>query len=531
MFAAEEPRARNPGPVFFPPQGHDVTHNVVEAVGVDFGETVTFLLVVEFRVEDIDIARQAALAPKVIPDILVARQDVLGGDAESGCQGGDEALGVIRGVAVILVDIGEQGIVVPERLTIPPPPAAVGPAGQGFSGIPFSLAMVEQAVRGKLRLEPAQQRAAEFAFVRAHRGEVPLLAFHVVNADESRLSAHGQPDITGHKFAVDLVADGFNIRPLRFGIGFGDAGRFHHAADFHVMGKLRLTDPDGAADRGGRAGVRRAGQGNVAFTREQAGGGIKAHPARPGQIDFHPRVEIGEIHLGAGRPVEGFDVRSKLDQVTADKPGGQSLVAQQLHHEEGGVAAGTGLERQGLLRSLHTGFQPDAVLDVVGEAGVEIDQILDGAAFGAVDGVVVFGKGEAAGIFFQEGTEFLGGGRFVGEGKFLGIFLEEKVEGIKHRQFRHEVHLNGEFRERFFEIEAGEVIGKGILLPVQEMLASLDLQRVGNDRGAAVGGRPQADDVGTVHSGPVVFVSGAVGKGDVDGHCRTGISRTSAGMG
>ena len=67
-----------------------------------------------------------------------------------------------------------------------------------------------------------------------------------------------------------------------FGVGLGDARRFPDALHLHVVLELDLGLVDRAGDRRGGAGLRRAGERNVAFAREQARGGIETDPARAG---------------------------------------------------------------------------------------------------------------------------------------------------------------------------------------------------------------------------------------------------------
>ena len=62
-------------------------------------------------------------------------------------------------------------------------------------------------------------------------------------------------------------------------------------------------------------------------------------------------------------------------------------------------------------------------------------------------------------------------------------------------------------------------IAERVLLPVDEVVLGLDVQRVGEDRRAAVRRRAQADDLRPEACGPVVGVFRAVGKRDVKGHC------------
>ena len=56
----------------------------------------------------------------------------------------------------------------------------------------------------------------------------------------------------------------------------------------------------GAAEPGSGRGRQR----QMAFAGEQAGRRIEPDPAGPGQVDFGPGVQIGEILVGAGGPVQ-----------------------------------------------------------------------------------------------------------------------------------------------------------------------------------------------------------------------------------
>lgn len=60
-------------------------------------------------------------------------------------------------------------------------------------------------------------------------------------------------------------------------------------------------------------GWRRAGQRNMAFTGQQARGGVQPNPAGAGQVHLAPGVQIGEIDLGAAGAIERFLVGLELD--------------------------------------------------------------------------------------------------------------------------------------------------------------------------------------------------------------------------
>ena len=65
-------------------------------------------LVVQARLEGVDVDRQPALAPQVVEDVLVGGMDVLVGDAQPRRQLADEALGILRRVVRGRAFVGEQ---------------------------------------------------------------------------------------------------------------------------------------------------------------------------------------------------------------------------------------------------------------------------------------------------------------------------------------------------------------------------------------------------------------------------------------
>ena len=92
--------------------------------------------------------------------------------------------------------------------------------------------------------------------------------------------------------------------PLLFGIGLGDSRGLINAGDRHVMGKLDLGLIDTALNRCSAGWLRRTGQRNMAFARQQTRSGIEPNPAGTGQINLAPGVQVGKVHLGAARAVE-----------------------------------------------------------------------------------------------------------------------------------------------------------------------------------------------------------------------------------
>ena len=87
--------------------------------------------------------------------------------------------------------------------------------------------------------------------------------------------------------------------------------------------------------------MRRGGERDVALAAQQARGDVEADPAGAGQIDFGPGVQVGEIVL-ASAAFERIDVGLQLDQVAGHEARREPEMAQDLHQQPGGVAAGAG---------------------------------------------------------------------------------------------------------------------------------------------------------------------------------------------
>src|SRR5712664_92913 len=99
----------------------------------------------EARIERVDVRRQLALAPEVIPDILVGGEDVLRIDFQVGGDRFQEERRLRLADAVVDALVGEQARIVPARLAVLAPVAAERPARQRLAGVPLTLAVVEKS--------------------------------------------------------------------------------------------------------------------------------------------------------------------------------------------------------------------------------------------------------------------------------------------------------------------------------------------------------------------------------------------------
>jgi hypothetical protein len=196
----------------------------------------------------------------------------------------------------------------------------------------------------------------------------------------------------------------------------------------------------------------------------------------------------------------------------------QPQVTQQLHHQPAGVAARTRQVGQGHFRRLHARLHADQVADVVLQALIQPDQEVDGAllvARHAVDeGLQARRRRPLDKVRRQVVREF----RRVGKGVVLGIGLEEEVERVVHRHLGHQVHRDLEFGGRLGKHQACQVVGKGVLLPVDEVSGRLDAQRIAKDRRAAMRCRAQAHHLRRQADAAVVAVMRDVVQRDMDRH-------------
>ena len=295
------------------------------------------------------------------------------------------------------------------------------------------------------------------------------------------------------------------------------------------MMQLGFAFPDASGHGGRGSGLGRAAQGDVPLAGQQARGRIETDPPRPWQIDLAPGVEIGEVHLGPARSIQRLLVGRQLDEVPAHETGGHPHRAEELDQQPGRIAAGTAAQGQRLLGRLDSGLEPDQVPDGPLQVLVQPHDEIDGpnrasgaAAPGASPTGLQIGHqrveaGAGCGTD-EEGFQVLGQRRPIFEGVVDGRVLEEEVEGVVDGHLRDQLDLDLELAHRFREHDAGIPVREGVLLPMQEMLATGDPLGIAEDRSPAMRGRPQSDHMGSVGDGLVVGIVRDMPQGDVNGH-------------
>ena len=265
--------------------------------------------------------------------------------------------------------------------------------------------------------------------------------------------------------------------------------------------------------------MRRRRDRDMALSGHEAGGRVEADPARAGQVDLGPGVQVGEIVVGAGRSVERLHVRAKLNEIARHEAGRQAEVAQDFHQKPRRIAARAGRRDHRLLRRLHAGLHPDDVADFAAQAPIELDQEIDSVARLPRNSVQERLQAGAKRLLRLE----IGGKLLAQLGRerkreFVGIGFDEEVERVDDFEVGEEVDRHREFGGLFRENETGDPVAVRVLLPVHEMLGRRHRERIARHAGAGVRRRSQPDGLRPETDRTAVLVTGGVMKTCENGH-------------
>ena len=377
---------------------------------------------------------------------------------------------------------------------------------------------MQEATRREALAQPPDQGVGLFALGRADRCGVPLVRLEIVDRHESRLAAHGEAHVLFLQHAVNIVAQRVERGPGFVGERPGDARMLGNAVDAHVELELDIGEACHAGDRSRVAEMRRGGKRHMAFAGQEAGGRVESDPAGARQVDLAPGVQVCEVGRRAGRTIERDDVWLQLDQVPRHEAGRQTEIAQHLHQQPAGIAARSLGAGQRVLGRLHARLEPDDVAGLALDAGIEVDDEVDGVGRRAVDagkkGIQVRPDRFGLHVDGKVLADFLG----IGERPHLRRRLHEEVERIVDRHVGHEVDLDLQLVDRLGEDEAGQEVAVGVLLQVHEMVARRYLQRVAEYLGARMRRRLEADDLRAEYDRPVIEVVREVIDCSENGH-------------
>ncbi len=338
--------------------------------------------------------------------------------------------------------IGNQRVVVPERVAIGAPVDAERPARERFARIPFPLSVVQHAARCETRLEAQQQCFGKAALCRRHRREIPFGVVRLVDRDERGLATLREPHVGGDELRIDALAQRIDRGPLHVGIRARDAGILVNARNAHLEAELHVREIGETGNRRGAAGARGARQRNMSFAGQQPGRRIEPDPTCTGNVGLGPCVQVGEIAIRAGRSFERLHVGHELDQVAGREARGNPQVAQDLDEKPARIAARAAGLVERLLGRLHAGFHSNEVRDVILHALVHGDQQIHGRQArcgGRAKVLDPCGKARACGRDFEERRQLLLERRRIRERERLGVGLDEEIERVDDRQVRGEI--------------------------------------------------------------------------------------------
>ena len=254
----------------------------------------------------------------------------------------------------------------------------------------------------------------------------------------------------------------------------------------------------------------RGAERDMPLAREHAAGRIKRDPAGAGHIGLGPGMQVDHILGNALGPFDRLDVRNQLDRIARHEAGGKAQPAQQLHQQPGGIAARSGADVQRLLGRLHPRFHADDIADALLQLAVHIDQEVDRPSLERrmlrdqfleqrplrLD--VIIGR--------QIGLQLL----VIAEGVIFGIGFDEEVERVDDIQIGQQVDLDTEMIDRIGKDDPRQPVAVRVLLPVEEMVRRLDLQRIIGDLGATMRRGPQSYHLRTQTDRAAIAIGGQV---------------------
>ena len=106
----------------------------------------------------------------------------------------------------------------------------------------------------------------------------------------------------------------------------------------------------------------------------------------------------------------------------------------------------------------------------------------------------------------------------IREWKLLRIGFDKKIERIEHLEIGKEINDNGEFGGLFGKDETRQPIAVRILLPVHEVIARRDRERVARHARATMRRRPQTDHLRAEVDWATILVARGVMETDQDRH-------------
>ena len=231
-------------------------------------------------------------------------------------------------------------------------------------------------------------------------------------------------------------------------------------------------------------------------------------------------MEVAEILVGALGTLQWIDIGFQLNEISGNEARGETEAARDLHQQPSRITARAGSQRQRFFRLLNTGFHADQIPHALLQSMIQVDQERNGSLLTPRKRRDEIGDQRSYRTGAQVGCKVRPQFVRVGEREGLRISLDEEIERIDHRHRGGEMHLDTKFGGRLGKNKPGEPVAVRILLPVDEVLFRVDLERVAVDGGTTMGRWPQSDDLRSQRDQAVVLVGCDVVKCDQDGHER-----------
>ena len=369
---------------------------------------------------------------------------------------------------------------------------------------------MEHPARREPVAQVADQRIGVTLLGRPDRAAVPLVGLAAVRRHEGRLAAGGETDVLCRQIGIDPGAQRLHRRPAILGERLGDAHRLGDAGHGHLEMEADLGGLGHAADRRGRAIVRRRAQRDMALARKHARGRVHRDPAGARDIGLGPGVEIDDVLRHALGPLDRLDIGDELDRIARDEARGEAQPAQELDQQPRRIAARSDALLQRLLGRLHARFHADDVADPPLEPRIDVDEEVDRALVrGGVAGDQRLEQRPLR-LDVEIGGEIGAQVGIVGEGIMLGRRLDEEVERIHDVEIGEQVDVDREMIDRIGKDDPRQPVAVRVLLPVEEVVRGLDGQRVVGHLGAAVRRRPQPHDLRPEPDRAIVAIGGEV---------------------
>ena len=189
---------------------------------------------------------------------------------------------------------------------------------------------------------------------------------------------------------------------------------------------------------------------------------------------------------------------------------------QHLHHQPRRIATRSATQRERLFGSLYARLHADQIPNLALQSLIDLNEEIVGGTPNSPQRLHQFQKLWSGRQRFEIRHQLTSQRRVVHERNCLGARLDEEIERIDHRQVGDQIDFDREAACLLREHQAREIIAVRVLLPIEKVLARLNLQRVAQNRRPTMRSRPQPHDMRLQRDQPVVAIFRLVMQCDSD---------------